>query len=254
MYGYGAISLRDQLKGLIGVIMKAGIKGGLTVKFYGAMLGLLLVCPAHAQLMLAHEGHHNGGGCKIETGDFPVTFSAYEVPEGNIPPMHSYCDHIPNPGKVNLTIELSEEARKIPLAVRLVKEGHEGHGAAQSDSASKDKDAADEHDEHSGEEHAAEANEHGIVYMPAEVYKSGIIVIAAELTDLGQHMVLLEKEDESGKIKTAVSIPLHVGGGGGHGSHGGGIGVVEIALALLVVGGAAFYFLRRKRTDGTPSA
>ncbi len=234
--------------------MKVEIKGSLAIKFGGAILGLLLAFPSHAQLMLAHEGHHSGGGgCKIETGDFPVTFSAYEVPEGNLPPMHSFCDHVPNTGKVNLTIELSDEARKLSLAVRLVKEGdHEGHGGGDAQSNTASENSSDEHDEHAG--HDDSADEHGIVYMPAEVHKSGIIVVAANITELGQHAVLLETEDESGNVKTAVKIPLHVGGGGGHGSHGGGIGIMEIVLGLLVVVGAAFYFLRRKRAEETPSA
>lgn len=243
--------------------MKAGIKGSFATKLGGAMLGLFLALPAQAQLMLAHEGHHSGGGgCKIETGDFPVTFSAYEVPEGNIPPMHSYCSSIPNTGKVNLTIELAEEARKLKLAVRLVKDGHGGHdshGDSSSQSDASSEDSSDEHDGHNGHEghDAAEhsgAGKDDIAYMAPEVHKSGIIVVAANVTDVGQYAVLLEAVDEAGGLTTAVKIPLHIGGGGGHGDHGGGIGVMEIALGLLVVVGAAFYFLRRKRADETPSA
>ena len=107
--------------------MKVVFRNGWTTKLGGVVLASFLALPVYAQLMLAHEGHHDAGGCTIKTGEFPVTFSAYEVPEGGIPPMHSFCENLPNTGKVNLTIELPHEARQIPLAVRLVKEGHEGH-------------------------------------------------------------------------------------------------------------------------------
>ncbi len=227
-------------------------------KLSGAVLASFLALPAYAQLMLAHEGHHDAGGCTIKTGEFPVTFSAYEVPEGGIPPMHSFCENLPNTGKVNLTIELPHEARQIPLAVRLVKEGHEGHGAKPSAATEqKPADAGDhpghegmEHDEHAG--HAAA--EHGIVYMPAEEYSSGIIVVAANIQEKGQYAIQLEKKDDAGNTKTIVRIPLSVGKGGGHGSHGGGFGMMEIALVVIVGGGAAaYYFMRRKKAPGTPA-
>lgn len=224
----------------------------------------------HAQLMLAHEGHHAGhGGCQVKTGDFPVTVSIYEVPEGDIPPMHSYCDHVPNAGKVNVTIELPTDAREIPLAVRLVKEGHEGHGGgARSDVAASSSasegverkmehgghDGHDEHGDHAGhdmkkpEEHkdvSHGAGEHHGFYMPPAIHPSGIIVVAAELKELGQYAVLLEKI-EGDTVRTAVRVPLHVGGDGGHGGHGSGLGMFEIMLLLGIAGGLAFFFLRRK--------
>lgn len=185
--------------------------------FFIAISMFLISLPSSAQLMLAHEGHHDGGGCKIETGDFPVTVSVYEVPEGDIPPMHSFCDHVPNAGKINMTIELPDlDAREIPLAVRVLMEGHDdsAHGA------------------------------HEVLYLPAEKYSSGIIVVATQLEHLGQYIVQLETEDNAGNARAAVRIPLHVGGGG-HGGHGSGFGLLEIIL-LAAAGGGAFYFLRRK--------
>ena len=183
---------------------------------------LLLALPLSAQLMLAHEGHHDGGGgCVIESGDFPVTVSIYEVPKEDIPPMHSFCDHVPDVGKINMTIEISDhDTREIPIAVRLVMDGHEGmdHG------------------------------EHELLYMPAEQYLSGIIVVSTEFDELGQYSVLLETDDGAGSTKTAVRIPVHVGGSGGHGSHGG-VGIVEIIFLIAAAGGAAFFFMRRKNGD-----
>lgn len=179
----------------------------------------LLSAPASAQLMLAHEGHHDAGGCKIEGGDFPVTVSVYEVPEGNIPPMHSYCNHLPDAGKINMTVELSDsQTREVPIAVRVLMEGHENsdHGA------------------------------HEVLYMPAEKYSSGIIVVATNLEHLGQYTVQLETEDNAGQVKTAVKIPLHVGGGGGH-DHGSNFGMLEMILLAVVGGVGAFIFMRSKK-------
>lgn len=234
--------------------MKVVFRSSWVAKLGGVVLASFLALPAYAQLMLAHEGHHDAGGCTIKTGEFPVTFSAYEVPEGGIPPMHSFCENLPNTGKVNLTIELPHEARQIPLAVRLVKEGHEGHGtkpAAATDQ--KPADAGGEHAGHEGmnhDEHAGHgAVEPGIVYMSAEEHNSGIIVVAANIQEKGQYAIQLEKKDDAGNVKTVVRIPLSVGKGGGHGSHGGGFGMMEIALIVIVGGGAAFYFIRRKNAS-----
>lgn len=237
--------------------MKVVFRSGWVAKLSGVVLASFLALPTYAQLMLAHEGHHDAGGCTIKTGEFPVTFSAYEVPEGGIPPMHSFCENLPNTGKVNLTIELPHEAREIMLAVRLVKEGHEGHGGGKTSTVTDQKSTSTEnHDGHEGMNHDEHAGhgvaEHGIVYMPAQEHNSGIIVIAANLTEKGQYAIQLEKKDEAGNVKTVVRIPLGVGKGGGHGSHGDGLGMMEIAVLVIVIGGgAAFYFIRRKKAEAS---
>ncbi|ABI58544.1 MULTISPECIES: hypothetical protein [Nitrosomonas] len=178
----------------------------------------LVSLPASAQLMLAHEGHHDDSGCKVDDGDFPVAISIYEVPEGNIPPMHSYCSHVPNAGKINMTIELSDaKTREVPIAVRVLMEGHEGS------------------------EHGA----HEVLYMPAEKYSSGIIVVATNLEQVGQYNVQLETDDGAGNVKTAVKIPLHIGEGSGH-SHGSNFGTMELILLAGVGIAGAFIFLRKK--------
>ncbi|MDT8364028.1 MAG: hypothetical protein RQ714_05190 [Nitrosomonas sp.] len=202
--------------------MKKSLRNKLTSCLCVTASMLLLSLPLSAQLMLAHEGHHGAGGCVIKSGDFPVTVSIYEVPKEGVPPMHSFCDHVPDIGKVSMTVEISDlDTREIPIAVRLVMDEHEGmdHG------------------------------EHELLYMPAEQYLSGIIVVAAEFDQLGQYSVLLETDDGAGNTKTAVRIPVHVGGSGGHGSHGGGLGMLEIIFLVAAVGGAAFFFMRKKNAD-----
>jgi hypothetical protein len=176
---------------------------------------------ASAVLMLAHEGHHDESGCLIEDGDFPVSISVYEVPEGNIPPMHSYCTHVPNTGMINVTVEFTDaKIREIPIAVRVLMEGHEGS------------------------EHGA----HEISYTPAEKYTSGIIVVAANFEHVGQYNVQLETDDGAGNVKTAVTIPLHIGEGGGH-NHGSSFGTIELIVLIGVGIAGAFIFLRRKDKD-----
>ncbi|MEQ1777797.1 MAG: hypothetical protein ABL863_04585 [Nitrosomonas sp.] len=237
--------------------MKVVSRKALITKIGGVVLASCLALPSYAQLMLAHEGHHDAGGCTIKTGEFPVTFSAYEVPEGGIPPMHSFCENLPNVGKVNLTVELPHEAREIPLAVRLVKVGHGNHGDGKANAATEQKQATAEtdhashegmnHDEHAGH---GTTSEPGIVYMPPQEHNSGIIVVAANLSEKGSYAIQLEKKDEAGNVKTVVTIPLSVGQGGGHGSHGGGLGMMEIALIVAAGGGgAAFFFMRRKKSS-----
>ncbi|PSJ18768.1 hypothetical protein [Nitrosomonas supralitoralis] len=234
--------------------MKAASRNIWATALGSMVLASLLALPVRAQLMLAHEGHHDAGGCVIKTGEFPVTFSAYEVPEGGIPPMHSFCENLPNIGKVNLTVELPQQAREMLLAVRLVKEGHDGHSEDQHSSAATDQKTADteDHSGHEGMEHDEHAGhgvtEHGVVYMPPEMHRSGIIVVAANIQEKGQYAIQLERKDDAGNVKTVVKIPLNVGKGG-HGSHGGGFGLMEIALLVAAGGGAAFYFLRRKKAS-----
>ena len=117
------------------------------------------------------------------------------------------------------TVDLKDgTTREIPIALRLIMEGH-GDG-------------------------------HAIISEPAKLYPSGSITLAANLQELGQYNLLLETEKD-GKLITAVSIPIHVGGGGGHDGHGGsGIGLTEILL-LLGVGSAAAFFWWRRRTNAT---
>lgn len=240
--------------------MKSVSKNNWIAKLGGVVLASFLVLPVQAQLMLAHEGHHSGGDCTIKTGEFHVGMSIYEAMEGGIPPMHAYCDSVPNTGKVSITLEIPPPARQMVLAVRLVKDGHEGHGGHAAPAAAEQKSAkSSEHDGHNAheghedhmmhdDEHAQYGSaEHGDFYLPPSKHPSGIIVMTANLQEKGHYAIHLEKH-EDGNVKTVVRIPLSVGKGGGHGSHGGGFGMMEIVLLIVAVGGgAAFYFMRRKK-------
>ncbi len=247
--------------------MKLVPRSGWVAKLSGAVLASFLSLPVYAQLMLAHEGHHDAGGCTITNAEFPIAFSAYEVPDNDLPPMHSYCSNIPTPGRVQLTVELSDwDSREIPLAVRLVKAGHAGHGGEHSDdhkSAAVSKEVASNEEDHSGhdmddhQDHVMEhegpghtdpgAGEHGINYIPYMKHPSGIIVVSAVL-EKGHYEILLERKDDAGNVVVAGRIPFGVGGSGGHGSHGGGFGLMEFIVLLLVSVGGGFYFLQRRKS------
>lgn len=236
--------------------MKKVLQANWIAKSFIVIFMVLTSFSLKAQLMLAHEGHHAGhGGCQVKTGSFVVTVSVYEVPEGNIPPMHSYCNHVPNPGKVNVTIELPSDAREIPLAVRLVKDdSHAGHGSGSAQGGVNEKTASategDGHVHHHDETHGA--GEFGLQYMPPMEHHSGIIVVAAELTELGQYAILLEHIDDKGDVRVVSKVPVHVGGDGGHGGHGSGIGLMEIVIGLmLIVGGIGAFIFRRKKPQAS---
>ncbi|TDI78460.1 MAG: hypothetical protein E2O81_02365 [Betaproteobacteria bacterium] len=182
---------------------------GWVVRLGWTALLALVALPAYAQLMLAHEGHKSGD-CTIKTGSFPVSFRAYEKPKGALPPSHAYCDHVPEVGEHILTVDLQgTKSREIPIAMRLVlmMEG--------------------------------QADETTIMSEPAKLYPSGSITIAVNLKELGQYNLLLETE-KAGKMSTAVSIPIQVGGGHS------GIGTIGIVLLLGVSGIATFFWLRRR--------
>jgi len=247
--------------------MKVVRRSGWVAKLSGAVLASFLALPVYAQLMLAHEGHHDAGGCTITNAEFPIAFSGYEVPDNDLPPMHSFCSNIPTPGRVQLTVELSDwDSREIPLAVRLVKAGHAGHGGGHSDdhkSAAVSKEVASNAEDHSGHDmddrhdHVMEhegpghtdpsAGEHGINYIPYMKHPSGIIVVSAVL-EKGHYEIFLERKDDAGNVVVAGRIPFGVGGSGGHGSHGGGFGLMEFIVLLLVSVGGGFYFLHRRKS------
>lgn len=252
--------------------MKQALKHGWITKLGVAALISLLAIPAHAQLMLAHEGHHDTADCSYHDGEFPVGFNGYEVPGNDLPPLHAFCKNIPTPGKVNLTVELFDwDSREIPLAVRLLKVGHDGHDESHGDAAHEEVEAieadedvheADEHaghdddheghgmDGHAGHDdeagHVVTVSDHGIVYMPTQTHRSGIIVMSADL-DKGNYEILLERHDDAGNVTVAARVPFAVGGSGGHGGHGGGFGMMEIVLLLVAVGGGAYFYMQRKK-------
>jgi hypothetical protein len=192
-------------------------------KTYGLILRLrwvavlisMMALPAYGQLMIGHMGHGGSDECNIKSGPIPLNYSVYEKPKGQLPPTHAFCKHVPNIGEHIVTVDLQgSKSRETPIGIRLVlTEGGQNKT---------------------------------VMSTPAQPYPSGSITVSVNLKELGQYNLLLETEI-NGKMSTAVTLPLHVGGGGGHS----GIDMLEIALLLGAGGIAAFFWLRRKPSKVT---
>lgn len=173
----------------------------------------LLALPAQAQMMIAHMFHGQHTGCMVETGTYPVHFSAVPLP----PPgqeraeQHAHCDHLPAPDRVQLLIDLvNQEQRAMPLTIRLAKiEG---------------------------------GQEKEVLKVPEKVYSPGFASIETQIAEEGQYAVLLDFARTDTTAEGHVRIPLHVGGGEGF-SWGMVIGGL---ILLLAAGGGAFFWLKRK--------
>jgi hypothetical protein len=164
-----------------------------------------------------------GGTCVIETGAFPIGFSAYVVPDGDHPSYPPFCSPVPA-GPLNLVMDiLVSEVREMPLIVRLMKiEG-------------------------------GEARE--VLSMPSQAYTSGNIPLAVNLEPLGKYEVLLMGDDGSGNVANLVSIPLDVRRAGDFVNTGTGMGMGFLILVLGIAGltGGLIHFWRPKPSTTTPA-
>lgn len=188
----------------------------ITLRHFSAPLVALLALlapPAQAQMMIAHMFHGQHTGCMVETGTYPVHFSAIPVPPAGqeMAEQHAHCDHLPEVGPIRLMVDLvNQEERAMPLAMRLIKvEG---------------------------------GQEKEVLAVPAKTYGAGFASIETTIAEEGQYALLLdfakiEKFDEG-----HVRIPLHVGGG-----HDFPWGMAIGGLVLVfAAGGGAFFWLKRK--------
>lgn len=176
----------------------------------------LLAPPAQAQMMIAHMFHGQHTGCMVETGTYPVHFSAFQLPppgQSEMAEQHAHCDHLPETGPVRLMVDLvDQEERAMPLTMRLVKvEG---------------------------------SHEKDVLAVPAKAYSVGFAAIETSLVEEGQYALLLDFAKTEKTAEGHVRIPLHVGGGDGHGFPWG--SVIGGLVLLLAAGGGAFFWLRRK--------
>lgn len=160
-----------------------------------------------------------GGGCTIETGAFPVGFTAYMVPGDYMvpeqaieaPPISVLCNQMPAPGILNITVDLLvRETRNIYVALSLVRI---------------DGDREDE-----------------IMSLPAAQYTSGIISHPLRINEAGQYAILLRDGREE-----MVRIPLQVGGSSTQGIH---LSNHTWGLLLFVTGYLMAYLWWRKIKRG----
>lgn len=152
----------------------------------GLLVGLLLLLSpfAHAQLMLHGDGGH-GNGCLINSGVFPVGFTAYRVVEAkveSVAPGEVFCEYLPQTGTFNMTVDLYDYTlRATPIALRAVRETEAGIEEIQS--------------------------------WPAQTYPSGNVIVSVKLDQPGRYALLLDVSKAAPSMMPAVRIPLHVGNG-----------------------------------------
>lgn len=151
----------------------------------GLIIGLLFVPLAQMQLMLHGDGGQSNG-CLINSGTTPVGFTAYRIPAAqpeSTRQEEALCDHLPQPGSFNLTVDLYDQAlRTTPIALRLVKET--GLGAEEIQS------------------------------WPAQTYPNGNAIVLAKLDRPRQYALLLDINKTAGSLAPDVRIPLYVGSQG----------------------------------------
>ncbi len=130
-----------------------------------------------------------GGACTIETETLTIGYSGYYIsndyvkPEDEMrtPHLPIQCGKIPQPGILNITIDLlyPESIRGIPLGLRLVKVH-------------------------------TDATEQEILSIPAQPHQSGVITHEFKMNELGQYILYLNgKNAENADI--LVHVPIKVG-------------------------------------------
>ena len=138
-------------------------------------------------------------GCLAATDFFSVYFSVHVQPAHVGPDagitrdmFRSYCEEIPVPGKVFLTVDLvGPELRRIPLGIRIV-EPDSGDGSLIENGT----------------------GARTIAEVPARTYSSGIIESQFQLEKNGSYAVFLTRAGSDAiTAGDTLKIPLHVGVG-----------------------------------------
>lgn len=177
----------------------------------GLVIGFLFSPFVHAQLMLHGDGGH-GNGCLINSGAFPVGFTAYQVTATQSETMlqrEALCDHLPRPGSFSMTVDLYDYAlRTSPITLRLVRETEAGVEKIQS--------------------------------WPAHVYPTGNVAVLVKLDRPGQYALLLDASNVASSMTSDVRIPLHVGNGE--------TSYFFVAGVALLLGGAVVWWKRQRQT------
>lgn len=169
------------------------IGGGVIVTFI--MVGVLLGTSSQGDSSDTYPKGFRGQTCTIETETLTIGYSSYYLTgdyqgiEGEVrtPYMPVPCDKIPQPGMLNIAIDLlhPDSARNVPLALRLVKIN-----------------AIDTIEEEMFEEHE-------VLSIPAQTYPSGVITQAFRLDEIGQYVVYLDGATENSQY--LVKVPVTVG-------------------------------------------
>lgn len=139
-------------------------------------------------------------GCPAAIDYFAVYFTTHLQPSNDIQDakMHreifrSYCNDIPTPGRIFLTVDLLEpELRSIPIGIRVMQHESRDNG------------------NESGKASAARI----VFEAPAHAYATGVIESDFEISDRGNYSIYLMKGKETSAFhEDLLEIPLRVGVG-----------------------------------------
>ena len=166
---------------------------GISITVIFIMLGALLGTSTQGDSAETYPKGFRGNTCTIETETLTIGYSNYFLTgdyqgiEGEIimPYMPVQCDKIPEPGMLNIAIDIlhPDSVRNVPLALRLVK--------------------VNVIDEETFEEH-------DMFSIPAQTYLDGVITQAFRLDEIGHYIVYLEGTSPE-SIQYLVQVPITVG-------------------------------------------
>jgi len=164
-------------------------------------IGVFLGTSSQGDFSDTYPKGFRGSTCTIEAETMTVGYSNYYLPdeytiaddEPRTPYIPVQCDRIPEPGMLNITIDLlyPESSRDFLLALRLVKLTELGAIENSTD----DVEVYEEHD---------------ILLVPEQTYQSGVITQALRLDEAGKYRLYLDGKDAAG-ARYQVQIPIKVG-------------------------------------------
>ncbi len=166
---------------------------GVSIIVVFIMFGALLGTSTQGDTAETYPKGFRGNTCTIETETLIIGYSNYYLTgdyqgiEGEIrtPYMPVQCDRIPEPGMLNIAIDIlhPDSVRDVPLALRLVK------------ISAIDEDTFEEHE---------------VLSIPAQTYPSGVITQAFRLDEIGHYIVYLDGTSPE-SIQYLAQVPISVG-------------------------------------------
>jgi len=166
---------------------------GISVIVTFIMVGIFLGTSSQGDSSETYPKGFRGNTCTIETETLTVGYSSYYLTgdyqgiEGEIrtPYMPVQCNRIPQPGMLNIAIDLlhPDSVRDVPLALRLVK--------------------INVFDDEMFEEQ-------DILSIPPQTYPSGVITQAFRLDEIGYYIVYLDGASPE-NVQYLVRVPVTVG-------------------------------------------
>lgn len=166
---------------------------GVSIIVVFIMFGAILGTSTQGDSAETYPKGFRGNTCTIETETLIIGYSNYYLTgdyqgiEGEIrtPYMPVQCDRIPEPGMLNIAIDLlhPDSVRNVPLALRLVKIN-----------------AIDEET----------FEEHDMLSIPAQTYLDGVITQAFRLDEIGHYIVYLDGTS-SESVQYSAQVPISVG-------------------------------------------